>query len=681
MRRYYVSAILFILILSFIAVAAEEKRAMTLEDLFSFDRIGVPTLSPDGKWVAFTVLKVDREGGRNKTNIYLIPAAGGEPKQLTSSGGDFSPIWSPDSKSVAFVSARDGSAQIWLIDIAGGEARKLSDIKTGASNPKWTPDGKYIICSASVLPGKCDKGTEEYLEQREKANNSAKIIDDLLYRHWDTWHDDGLKQHLFVVDVASGQHRDLMKDFAYDTPPLPFGGSEEFDISPDAKEIAFTAKTAPNPAWNTNLDVFIIPFEGGEPKNITAEFQGQDNHPVYSPDGRWLAYGSMKRPGFEADRIDIILYDRKTGERKNITGSFDHTVGEFLWAPDSSAIYFVAPDYGREPIFRAPVSGGEVKKIVGAGRIFNVGISPDGKTLVFGRNCLSYPTEVFRIGTDGTGEQRLTYFTQPVLDQIEIGKVVEDWFEGDRGDKIQLFTVLPPGFDPAKKWPLIHVIHGGPQQNYADLWTYGWNSQFFAAQGYVVALVAFHATPGYGQAFTDSVSKNWGGSPFIDIMKGTDYLVSKGYIDENRMGAGGGSYGGYMVDWICGHTDRFKALVSHSGVYDLESMYGATEELWFPEWDLGGVFWKNPELYEKWSPHKYAANFKTPTLITHGQLDYRVPVTQSMEFFTALRRQGIPARFIYFPDENHWILHTGNQMLWYKEFIDWMNKYVGPGPK
>ena len=681
MQKKIIPVIAALLICSLAAAAAEEKHAMTLEDLFSFDRVGAPALSPCGKWVAFTVTKVDPEAASTSTNIYLMPAAGGEPRRLTNSGGDYSPLWSPDGKTIAFISGRGGSAQIWLINVNGGEAQQLSKIKTGASNHKWTPDGKHIICSSMVLPGKCDKATAKFLEERENAKSSARIMDDLLYRHWDTWRDDGTKSHLFAVDVETGEHRDLMKDFAYDTPPFPFGGSEEYSISPDGKEIAFAAKTAVNPAWHTNLDVFVIPFEGGEPENITAEFEGQDNHPLYSPDGRYLAYGSMKRPRFEADQINIILYDRQTGDRRNITADFDRIAGEFLWAPDSSTVYFVAPDHGRNPIFKVSADGGEVTKIVGDGRTFGVNITPDGKTLVFARNSVKYPTEIFSVNADGSGETRLTTCTQPVIDRLEMATVVEDWFEGDRGDKVHLFILHPPGFDPSKKWPLLHVIHGGPQQDYADLWTFGWNSQYFAAQGYVVALVAFHATPGYGQAFTDAVTKNWGGSPFIDIMKATDHLIGLGYIDEERMAAGGGSYGGYMVDWICGHTDRFKALVSHSGVYDLESMYGATEELWFPEWELNGLFWENPELYEKWSPHNYIANFKTPTLILHGQRDYRVPVTQSMEFFTALRRQGVPTRFVYFPDENHWILRIGNKMLWYREFMDWINKYVGGGPK
>ena len=660
---------------------ADEKKPMTIDDLFSFDRVGSPALSPDGKWVAFTVTKVDREGGRNKTNIYLVPAEGGEPRQLTNSGGDYSPLWSPCGKYIAFISGRGGSGQIWLINVDGGEARQLSNIATGASGHKWSPDGKMILCSTMVLPGKCDKGTKAAMDEKEKTSKtSARVMDDLLYRHWDTWRDDGTKNHLYVVDVATGEHRDLMKDFAYDVPPFPFGGDSDYDWSPDCKEVAFATKTAPNPAWHTNQDIYTVSVDSGEMTNITEAFEGQDNHPLYSPDGRYIAYAAMERPRFEADQIDIILYDRQTGERKNLTKDFDRTIGEFGWAPDSKTVLLIPAHEGRRPIFRMTIEGGEPELVVSGGYITNLNIGPDGAQLVFARRCLSHPPEIFTIATGGE-EKQLTHFTRPVLDRVYIGKVEEHWFEGDRGDKVHLFTVLPPGFDPDKKWPLLHIIHGGPQQDYADLWTYGWNSQLFASQGYVVALVAFHATPGYGKDFVDAVSRNWGGSPYIDIMKGTDYLIGLGYIDEDRMAAGGGSYGGYMVDWICGQTDRFKALISHSGVYDLESMYGATEELWFPEWELNGLFWENPELYEKWSPHKYAANFKTPTLILHGQLDYRVPVTQSMEFFTALRRQGVPARFVYYPDENHWILRTGNQMHWYQEFLDWIEKYVGGGPK
>ena len=659
---------------------AQEKRPITIEDLFSFKRVGSPALSPDGKWVALTVTAIDIEADSGKTNIFLVPASGGEPKQLTSSGGDFSPVWNPDGKTIAFTSTRSGSGQVWLIDLSGGEARQLTNIPSGAGGQKWSPDGKQILFYSMVWPDCDDECYEKKKKEIDTRKTSAKVIDNLLYRHWDTWRVDGRKRHLFIVDAETGEHRDVVPDFEYDMVPFPFGGSGDYNFSPDGKEICFTAKTDPEPATHTNNDIFIVPAQGGSPESITEDLNGDDHDPVYSPNGRYIAFGSMERPRFEADKINIVLHDRSSGEKKNITADFDRTLGEWVWAPDSSAIYAVALDQGRRVIYKVPVNGGEVTRIVGEGYITNLNVSSDGEMLVFARRSLRYPTEIFRVSADGSGEAQLTHFTKPLLDQLELGKVVEHWFEGDRGDKVHLFIVQPPGFDPSKKWPLLHVVHGGPQQDYADLWTSGWNSQLFAAQGYVVALVAFHATPGYGQAFTDSVSRNWGGSPFEDVMKATDYLIEQGYINPEKMAIGGGSYGGYLVNWICSQTDRFKASVSHSGLFNLVSMYGATEELWFPEWELDGPYWTNDEYYKKWSPHEFVANYKTPTLISHGQLDYRVPVSQSFELFTALQRQGVPSRLIYYPDENHWILGTQNKMFWYEEFLAWMKKYIGTGP-
>jgi dipeptidyl aminopeptidase/acylaminoacyl peptidase len=486
-----------------------------------------------------------------------------------------------------------------------------------------------------------------------------------------------MKSHLFILDVTKGEARDLLPNAEYDMPPFPFGGSGDYTFSPDGTEIAFVAKTEANPAIHTNLDVFLVPVAGGEPKCITTEMKGQDSGAlVWSPDGRYLTWGSMARARFESDQVDIVIFDRTTGEKRNLTEKFDRYVAEWAWAPDGKSIYAVVLNHGRRPIYQFPLNGSEAKEIVGGGYISGLQVSPDGATLVYAFRNLRTPSTVHAFDLTAGKSRELTPVNKELLATIKMGEVRDYWFDGANGDKVQVYVVLPPDFDPSKKYPLLQIIHGGPQQDYADLWTGDWNSQFFAARGYVVGLVCFHGTPGYGQAFTDSITKNWGGAPYEDMMKGTDFLIGLGFVDPERMAAGGGSYGGYLTNWIATQTNRFKALVSHAGLWNLESMYGATEELWFPEFELNGPYWEDRTLYDKWSPHRYAANLKTPMLITHGEQDFRVPVTQGLEIFTALRRQGVPATLVYYPDEHHWTQRSQNKAFWYKEFMKLLDTYV-----
>lgn len=671
--KIFISLILILVLVSF--APAQVKRAIKLDDLFSFKRLSGPTLSPDGKWVAFTATDVDLEADKGTTQIYIVGADGEKPKQLTThSSGSYSPVWHPDSEQIAFGRA----GQIWLINIHGGEARQLAEVSSGASGMKWSPDGKKLLFTSFVWPDCDDECVKEREKKQEQSKVTAKVAENLLFRHWNTWRTDGKRSHLFILDVDTGQFKDLMSDADYDTPPFPFGGSSDYNFSPDGKEICFTAKVAPDPAIQTNNDLHILNLSSGKITNITAEFKGDDFGPVYSPDGKYIAYGARERPRFEADQVEIILYDRASGSRKNITGTFDRNISEYIWAPDGTSMYAAVDHHGRHPIYRIPIEGGEINQVAGGGYLSSINISSNNDFLVYGLRNLQTPPTIFKTVIESGESIELSDLNKEALSEISMGSVEDTWFTGANDEKVQMFIVKPPNFSPDKKYPLLHIIHGGPQQSYADLWTNGWNSQVFAARGYVVALVAFHGTPGYGQKFTDAVTRNWGGWPYEDIMKATDHIIGMGYIDENRMAAGGGSYGGYMANWIATQTDRFKALVSHAGLFNLESMYGATEELWFPEWELGGPYWENREYYDKWSPHRYAANMKTPTLVIHGQLDFRVPVTQGFEMFTALQRQGIPSKFIYYPDEDHWILGYQNKHFWYEEFFKWLDKFLGP---
>jgi dipeptidyl aminopeptidase/acylaminoacyl peptidase len=674
--RKYGFAVAALLLLTAVVVPAQ-KRTMTVEDLFAYERIGVPSLSPDGSRIAFTLGKPNLEENRTSTNIWIIPAEGGEAWQLTNAeNGSYGQVWRPNSTEIAFL--RGG--QPWLISIEGGEARQIAEIPTGASGLKWSPDGSKLLFTSFVCKT-CGMDCECAVERPATMKHvTAKVADDLLYRHWDTWRTDAKRSHLFILDVATGEYQNLTPEGDYDVPPFPFGGDGDYAFSPDGTEVAFTAKMDPDPALHTNLNIYTVPADGGEIQPVSDSLKGEETHPVYSPDGKYISFAVRVRPRFEADQPEIYLYNRGDRTMKSLTDDYDRAIAEWLWAPDGESLYFIAIHHGNRPVFRMDLATGEVTEIAGDGFCNGLQASPDGETLYFSYRSLSQPPTIHSVKVDGSDRVDLTPFNDEFFAEIELGEVENHWFTGALGDQVQVWLVKPPNFDESKKWPLLHIIHGGPQQDYANLWTTGWNSQTLAAQGYVVALVCFHATPGYGQEFVDAVTGNWGGTPYEDIMKGTDFLLSLGYIDETRMAAGGGSYGGYMTNWIATQTDRFKALVSHAGLFNLYSMYGATEELWFPEWELAGPYWENEELYERWSPHEYAENLSTPMLVTHGQQDFRVPVSQSMELFTALRRQDVPAELIYYPDENHWILSMQNNYFWYTEFINFLGEHVGePG--
>jgi dipeptidyl aminopeptidase/acylaminoacyl peptidase len=654
-----------------------EKRAITFDDLISLGRIGSFEVSPDGRNIAFTVTWFDKEANSSNTDIYLVPVKGGDPfRFVRSEGADYSPCWSPDGKKLAFVSTRGGSAQIWVIPVDGGEARKITDIPTGVSSPLWSPDGKRFAFTSSVYPecGDMDCNRKK-LEEAESSKVKARLLDHLMYRHWNSWRD-GRWEHLFISD-ADGENLVEINKGRTDVPPISLGGSRDYDFSPDGKEICYTLNPDPVVAISTNNDIWIVPVTGGQPKNLTAANPANDNNPRYSPDGKYIAWRSMARAGFEADRQTLTLYDRRSGKMTTLTGSFDRSVGDFDWAPDSRAIYFCAEDKGRYSIFMVPAGGGNVRPVVSGAYDSDVRVTPDGKNLVFPRQHVNAPTDLYRSTVAGKNIARLTDMNSTVLAGLEMNPLEDFWFEGAGGRQVNGMIVKPPFFEEGKKYPVVLLIHGGPQGSFGDDFHYRWNVEMFASPGYVVAMINFTGSTGYGQAFTDAISGDWGGAPYEDIMKGVDYIEANfDFIDPDRIGAAGASYGGYMIDWIEGHTDRFKCLVSHDGVYDLESMYGATEELWFPEWEFRGTPWTNLELYEKFSPHRYAADFRTPCLIIHGEHDYRVPYNQGLEFFTALQRQGVESKLLFFPDEDHFVQKPLNAELWWGTIQDWFERYL-----
>lgn len=665
-----------------VPLAAQSRRPISFSDQLALKRQADARISPDGKSVAWVVTTVDREANRGKRSIHVVTTVGQPVGQtstelITSSRNDDSPLWSRDGRQIAFISSRDGSPQIFLADANGANQRRITDVPLGVADYTWSADGKYFIFSTEVYPECRDLGcTATRAAAEEKSRVKAVIADRLLYRHWDSFRH-GRRSHLFIVPSSGGAPRDLTPG-DFDAPPFSLGDPLAYDIAPDGQEIAFARNTERNEATSTNNDIFTTaPVAGNtsEPKRITTN-PGSDTTPRYSPDGKWIAWRSQARNGFEADRFRLMLYNRQTGAVRELSAGFDRWVGDILWTPDSRRILFIGEDRSREPIWSAPIDGAPFSILYGNSTNTGMSISADGSTLALTRGSLSLPTEIFVGGSDGRGLRQLTRTNEPLLSQLELGQVEDFEYTGALDSKIHGFLVKPPRFDRTKKYPLILLIHGGPQGAWLDSWSYRWNPQLWAAKGFVIAAINPHGSTGYGQSFTEQISGDWGGAAYEDLMKGADHLIAQGFVDPERLGAAGGSYGGYMVNWILGHTNRFKALMSHAGVYNLTSMYGATEELWFTEFEFKGNPWDNPELYSKWSPHLFARNFKTPTLVVHGELDYRVPIGEGLQLFTTLQRQGIPSKLLYFPDEGHWVLKPQNSELWHSTVLDWFEKWL-----
>jgi dipeptidyl aminopeptidase/acylaminoacyl peptidase len=674
--RSFLTAVAGLLCTAGLAVA---QPAFTVEDMMKLKRVSDPQLSPDGTRIAFVLTDVNLEQNTRNNDIYVVPVAGGEPVKFAASPkSDDRPRWSPDGKQLAFISTRGGSAQIWVMAAAGGEARQVTTIATEASGVTWSPDGKWLAFVSDVYPACVDLAcNERELHKAETSKVSAKLVDGLLYRHWTTWKE-GRFSHLFIVPAdGSSAPRDLTPGAA-DVPPFSLGGPEGYTFSPDSKEIAFTKKTDPVEAISTNSDIFVLDLTmpGATAKQVTTA-KGADEGPLYSPDGKWLTWRAQERAGFEADRWTLMALDRKTGERRNMAPGFDRAVDGWVFSPDTRTVFLTAEDSGAVKVFRVPVAGGTPAAILSSGGSYgDVQLTPDGKVLVFSRASFTAPSEIFRANADGSGVAPVTTINAAFLRTFALKPAEAITYDGEGGTKIQAWVIKPNTFKEGTKYPLLYLVHGGPQNAWNDAWTFRWNASLFASAGYVVVAPNPRGSTGFGQQFTDEISHDWGGKAFEDLMKGVDAAEKLPYVDATRKVAAGASYGGYAMNWFLGHTDRFKAIVSHAGVFNLTSMYGVTEELWFPEWDLGGTPWDNREAYEKWSPHMFAKNFKTPTLVTHGELDYRVPVGEGLQLFTRLQRQGVPSRLLVFPDEGHWINKPQNAQLWYHTFLDWMGRWA-----
>jgi dipeptidyl aminopeptidase/acylaminoacyl peptidase len=697
-RLILLSFTIFVLALSPAVAADGKRRPMKVADLFKFKRVAEPNISPDGEWVAYSVTAIDLEKNGSSSTIWLAPTSGkGEPKQLTTTEKkDRRPRWSPDGKHILFESNRSGSQQLWAIALDGGEAKQITTISTGAGNAVWSRDGKMIAFSSAVFPEFSDKPYKESdaankkkQEEIDKSPVKAKTFTRLFYRHWDSYVEDK-RHHLFVMQWNGGKGGEPLGITSGDRDFVPnsdtFESGDSFAFSPDGTHLVTTASPEKDEAWSTNFDLVRIPIKGGKAETLTSN-KAADGAPRFSPDGKRLAYRAQKKAGYEADKWNIMVVDVDasgafTGKPAGVLDGVDISVDELEWR-NNDVIYTYA-EKGATAVGAIKV-GDLARHIVAAvGHQSGLSVSADGKQVAFTRARMTHPAEVFVLGE----EKRVTqasHANRRLLASLDMPEPESVTVKGAGGKEMQMWLLKPPGFDATKKYPVAYLVHGGPQGAWEDGWSFRWCPQVWAARGYVVALPNPRGSTGFGQKYVDEITGDWGGKCYDDLMKGVDHVEKLPYVDKNRIGAAGASFGGYMMNWFAVNTGRFKCLITHCSVWNFDSMYGTTDELWFDEWEHGGPPWgKNRESYEKFSPQRLAGNlgkFKTPMLIIHNDNDFRCPIGQGHELFTALQRQRVPSRFVNFPDEGHWVLKPKNSEHWHKEVFAWLEKHVPPGGK
>ena len=678
-----ISVFISIALLAFAGLsAAASGRVFSPDDLVQLQRIADPQVSPDGRRVAYVLRQTDMAANRGRTQLWLLDLAGGTPRQLTrDEAGASSPRWSPDGQSLYFLSGRSGSSQVWRLALGGGESQQVTDLPLDVGTLQVAPAGDRIGFTLTVFPDCPDLAcSAERLGAREKDPATGQRYDQLFVRHWDTWEDDRLST-LFTARVGAdgkaGTPVNVSRPVRGHLPSRPFGGDEEWTFSPDGQRVVFSVRLADREeAWSTNFDLWEAPADGSaKPVNLTADNPAWDTQPVFLANGD-LAWLAMRRPGFEADRFHVRLRDARTGAQRDVTDSWDRSVTRLNATADRRTLLATADDVGQHPLFTVNPRNGVVREVVGEGQVAEFSAAPGGAVVAL--NSLGAPADLWYVSSAGKAPRRLTAVNDALLAGRALGTYEQFSFKGWNDETVHAYVVRPPGLAAGQKAPIAFIVHGGPQVSFQNQWNYRWNAQVFAARGYGVVMIDYHGSPGYGQAFTDSISQDWGGKPLVDLQKGLEAATARyDWLDGERACALGPSYGGFMMNWIAGNwPDRFRCLVSHAGIFDARAMYYSTEELWFEEWEYGGPHYLDPTLYDRFNPVNFVTNWKAPMLVTAGELDYRVPFTQSLSTFTALQRRGIPSRLLYFPDENHWVLKPANSVQWHEAVFEWLDTYL-----
>ena len=670
------------------AVHAQSKHPFSVEDLVRLNRVSSPVLSPDGRTVVYNVRETDLAANRGRTDLWSldITTKGAQPRRITSHpDNDSSAQWSSDGRYIYFLSGRSGSDQVWRLATAGGgEAEQVTRLPLDVGSFKLAPNGSRLIVSAEVFPDCADFAcTVGRLDEKSKSKAVGRVYDRIFIRHWDTWNDGRISQ-LFALTLDNGAVKGdpvpLTAALDADVPSKPFGDASEYTISPDSSKVVFSARIkGKSEPWSTNFDLYEVSIDGGEPRNLTPDNPAWDTQPVYSRDGSQLAWRAMERPGFEADRFHIVIQDVKSGQRRALTQSWDRSIDSFDFSADGKTLYAVTDHFGQHPLWSIDVKTGKPTMLTGPGHVdsFSVG----ERDIVYALASLKSPSELYTFSIKGGEIRDLPTMNAQLLANVQMGEPEQFTFTGANDETVYAYVVKPVGFNAQKRYPLAFIIHGGPQVSFGNNWSYRWNPQTYAGAGYASIFIDFHGSPGYGQAFTDSISQDWGGKPLEDLQKGLAAALSKyPWIDGDRACALGASYGGFMSNWIAGNwPEPFKCLVNHDGIFDSRGMAYSTEELWFDEWEHGGPQYEVPENYEKFNPANHVSKWTVPMLVIHGEQDFRVPDTQGISTFTALQRRGIPSRLLYFPNENHWVLKPANSIQWHEEVLKWLKEWTGNG--